>query len=552
MTNAPPSEINYRFNDRELKALKSYGAIVSHSQGDVLFESGDTGVDCCVVLSGQLDVYTYTDSEEKRVGWLEPGQFAGDLSVLTGQVSLGTARMVVAGEVLHIAHKQLKRVLVENSELSDIFVKAFSARRTWAVSAGRSSVTVIGRPYDRETFALQDLLTKHSLPHSVLDGQTDPIAQRLLDTKNCAPDQLPVVLQGARRVLVQPTTAELSEALGLDLLPDGSCADVIVVGAGPAGLAASVYAASEGLSVLTLDTSAPGGQAATSSKIENYLGFPTGISGRELADRAALQAQKFGARLAAPVQVAGLERLDSGDYCVGLKDGRKFKSRAVVLSMGAEYRQLPIERLPQFEGRGIFYGATAMEAQLCGNSEVCVVGAGNSAGQGAVFLSQTANKVHVLYRRKDIRETMSEYLVRRLEETSNIILHPKTEIDTLMGDDRLEGVTTKSAKAGGAAELQTPFVFLFIGAQPGTAWLEPSVATDAKGFLKTGTDIETLDLVQAGWKHTRLPTRFETSWPRVYAVGDIRAGSIKRVASAVGEGSVVVSDIHAALAESLG
>lgn len=303
--------------------------------------------------------------------------------------------------------------------------------------------------------------------------------------------------------------------------------------------------------MLTLDAEAPGGQAGTSSKIENYLGFPTGVSGRELAERAAVQAQKFGVRLAAPVKAAKLETLESGCYCLETEDGRRLMARAVVIATGAQYRRLPIANLDRFEGRGVYYGASPLEAQLCSGADAVVVGAGNSAGQGAVFLARTARNVHVLYRRADIRDTMSEYLVRRLEETPNIHLHPGAEIDGLLGadgdEDRLAAIDMKTPQ--GVERLDAGFVFLFIGAAPFIDWLPASVARDSKGFLRTGSDLETLDLVRAGWTLGRMPTAYETSLPRVYAVGDVRAGSVKRVASSVGEGSVVVSHIHAALPE---
>jgi thioredoxin reductase (NADPH) len=393
------------------------------------------------------------------------------------------------------------------------------------------------------------------VPHLWLDPARDEIAASVMSAKGVTTEQLPVVIRGPLEPLSRPDPEALAEAFGLDLVPDGTSADVVVVGAGPAGLAASVYAASEGLNVLTLDTEGPGGQAGTSSKIENYLGFPTGVSGRELAERASIQAQKFGTRIVSPAKAEKLERLEDG-YCLHLRNGRKLAARAVVIATGAQYRRLPIENLEHFEGRGIYYGATPMEAQLCSGEDVTVVGAGNSAGQGAVFLAQTANTVHVCYRRADIRETMSEYLVRRLEETPNIILHPETEMEALHGrdgcsgeDDHLTAITWRKGSAGETETCASSYMFLFIGAAPFTQWLDESVARDSRGFLKTGTDLETRDLVKAGWLPDRMPSRFETSWPRVYAVGDVRTGSIKRVASAVGEGSVCVSDIHAALAE---
>ena len=548
MTENTTLDMNYRFNEAELDEISAYGESKRHDTGDVLFNEGDSDVDLCIVINGQLNVYLTEHGEERRVGWLEPGQFTGDVSMITGQRSLVTARMEDAGDVLHIKPAALQKLLVERSGLSDAIVTAFIARRAWARSSGRSSVVLIGRAFDQQAFAIRELLTKHAVPFLWVEADADPKAATTLDRLNLTLDDAPVLVAGAQSTLVKPTISEVSKALGLDLLPDKACADVVVIGAGPAGLAASVYAASEGLNTVTLDASAPGGQAGASSKIENYLGFPSGVSGRELAERAAVQAQKFGARLAAPATAAALDKLDD-TYCVRLEDGRSLRARAVVIASGAQYRRLPIDDLEAYEGRGIYYGATAMEAQICKDSEIAIVGAGNSAGQGAVFLSGYAKAVHILYRRADIRDTMSEYLVRRLEETENIHLHAQSEITGVDGDgDRIRSVEMTT---GGKQKstLKTPFLFLFIGAAPNTGWLPDTVARDDNGFLITGAAIENIKLVRAGWDLDRMPSAYETNWPRLYAVGDVRAGSVKRVASGVGEGSVVVQYIHQALAE---
>lgn len=544
---SPPPEINMRFMGDDLEALIPYGVVQRHEKGDVLFKEGDVQVDCCIVLSGQLDVYLYNKGQESRVAWLEPGQFPGDVSILTGQAVWANARMAQSGEVLHVPHANFQRLLVENSRLSDMFINTMVARRARARELGRSSITVVGLPYDRESYAVRALLDRFGMPYVWLDAEADPALLDILAKKGLARDDLPVVFRGRDQRWVRPGLATLSEALGLDLMPDGACADVIVVGAGPAGLAAAVYAASEGLTVLALDAEAPGGQAGSSSKIENYLGFPTGVSGRELAERAAVQAQKFGARLAGPARATALEKIDNG-YKLTLADGRSVMGHAVVLSTGVEYRRLPLGNLESFEGRGVFYGATPMEAQLAAGAEVAVVGAGNSAGQGAMYLARTAKKVHVIYRRTNIRDTMSEYLVRRLEETPNVEFHPACDIQMLKGcGERLRKIELKTPE--GPEILETPFVFLFIGAAPNTEWLPETLCKDQNGFIHTGSQISPAQLVRAGWALERMPSAYETSWPRVYAVGDARAGSVKRVASAVGEGSVVVQAIHAALAD---
>ncbi|MEM9739248.1 MAG: FAD-dependent oxidoreductase [Pseudomonadota bacterium] len=552
-----PADVNYTFSDAELELLRSFGDVRLHQKGELLVQEGDAQIDMLVTLSGQTDIIVeMPDEGARRVGYMEAGQFAGDLGVLAGQASLARIEMGETGELLHIPYENFQRLLVENSALSDIFVRTLTARRTFGRSRGVSSVLIIGDAQDRTVFAARDLLTKHAIPHSWLAPDMDGLARTIMDARGITKQDLPVCVRGSSQVLVKPTIEDLSDAFGLDLLPDGACADVIVVGAGPAGLAASVYAASEGLSVLTLDTDGPGGQAGTSSKIENYLGFPMGVSGRELAERASVQAQKFGARIASPAKGQELNK-EGEDFCLTLRDGRKLKSRAIVIATGAQYRKLPIDNLERYEGRGIYYGATPMESQLCGNQAVAVVGAGNSAGQGAMFLSQSAKEVHIVYRRADIRETMSEYLVRRLEETPNIHLHPEKEISQLHGidgaapdEDRLVDVTWKNASTGEETRYPLGYVFLFIGAAPFTEWLPDTICRDERGFMKTGTDLGPAELVRAGWNLDRMPTGFETSWPRIYAVGDVRTGSVKRVASAVGEGSVVVSDIHKALGES--
>lgn len=551
----PPADVNFTFSDEELETLKPFGDVRAHAVGDPLIDEGDANVDCLITLSGHTSILVETPEGEKRLGWMERGQFAGDISILTGQASLSRVEMGEAGEVLHISHDNFQRLLVENSHFSDIFVRTLTARRIFSHNASHGAVIVIGDAHDRDVFVARDTLSKHMIAHRWLDPDKDPLAKRIMEAREIAAADLPVVIRGRSRIMSRPDVGELSEAFGLDLVPDNSCTDVVVVGAGPAGLAASVYAASEGLTVVTLDSDGPGGQAGTSSKIENYLGFPMGVSGRELASRASIQAQKFGARIASPASAVDLAR-DGDNYCISLKDGRRLKARAVVIATGAQYSRLPIENLERFEGRGIYYGATPMEAQLCGGQDVCIVGAGNSAGQGAVFLSQTARNVHVLFRRPNIRDTMSEYLVRRLEETPNIHLHPETEIGTLHGTgsedqltDRLTRLSLRHRATKEMSEHDIGFVFLFIGAQPFTDWLPQHMSCDEKGFVKTGPDLSNLDLVRAGWTLDRMPTRYETSWPRVYAVGDVRIGSVKRVASSVGEGSVVVSDIHKALAE---
>ncbi|MBL0767681.1 FAD-dependent oxidoreductase [Sphingopyxis sp. DHUNG17] len=543
-----PADVNHTFSDSELVELCAFGSIESHRQGDLILAEGTMAPDCIVTLSGHTDIFATTDEGPIRVGWMERGQFAGDLSVLTGQRHLSRIEMGADGEILRIAYPDFQRLIAGNSHYSDIFVRVLSARREFSKTRGFAVTIVIGAAMDRSVYALRDLLQKHGVAHRWFDPDEGPVAAHLLAERGIDEAQLPVVILGAADVLIQPTPEQLAASLGLDLLPDGATADVVVVGSGPGGLAAAVYAASEGLDVIAIDALAPGGQAGTSSKIENYLGFPTGISGNELARRATVQAQKFGARLVAPVRAAAIER-DGDAYCLTLADGRKLRSRAAVIASGAQYQRLPIEGIEAYEGRGIYYGATPMEAQLCGNAEVTVVGSGNSAGQGAIYLASVAKKVHVIFRRRSLRETMSEYLVKRLEEHPNIEIVPTTDVIALHGEDRLAGLTYRCRETGDEGHCDCGFLFLFLGASPNTGWLPKEMVCDDRGFVKTGADIAPIELVRAGWSLDRMPARYETSWPRIYAVGDVRKGSVKRVASSVGEGSVVVSDIHAALAE---
>ncbi|MBL8649133.1 MAG: FAD-dependent oxidoreductase [Sphingopyxis sp.] len=544
----PPPDVNYTFTDAELEELIAFGTVESHRAGAVLLAEGTMAPDCIVTLSGHTDIFATTDEGPKRVGWMERGQFAGDLSVLTGQRHSSRVEMGAAGDILRIAHADFQRLIAGNSYFSDVFVRVFAARREFGNSRGFAAIIVIGAALDRSVYALRDLLMKHGVAHRWFDPADGPVAGHLMAERGLTDEQLPLVILGATDPLVQPTPESLAGALGLDLLPDGATADVLVVGSGPGGLAAAVYAASEGLTVIALDSLAPGGQAGTSSKIENYLGFPTGISGNELARRATVQAQKFGARLVSPVRAATVGR-DGDAYCLHLADGRKLRSRAVVVASGARYQRLPIAGIEAYEGRGIYYGATPMEAQLCGNAEVTVVGSGNSAGQGAIYLASVAKKVYVIFRRKSLRETMSEYLVKRLEEHPNIEIIGSTDVVALHGEDRLAGLTYRCRETGEEDRCDCGFLFLFLGATPNTNWLPKEMVCDERGFVKTGADIAPIELVKAGWSLGRMPSRYETSWPRIYAIGDVRKGSVKRVASSVGEGSVVVSDIHAALVE---
>ncbi len=548
LDDATRAELRPRLTPEQIRRLEPHGTREAVAKGAILFDEGDREIDFFVVLAGSIEICQYDGDGFRHVTRPDAGQFIGDTSTLSGRAAVVQARADEDSEILRVPLAELRRVVVEDSELSDLLLRTFLIRRSFLIEAGHASIKVIGSRFARDTHRLRDFLTKNNQPHLFLDLEKDPEVAGLLEQFGVGVDETPIILHRDRHIYRNPPDADVAHALGFDAVATADLSDVVVIGSGPAGLAASVYAASEGLTVTTIDTSGPGGQAGTSSKIENYLGFPTGISGRDLANRAAIQAEKFGARLANPVRAVRLAR-SGANYEVEFADGRSIRSRAVVVATGARYSRLDVPGSDKFEGCGIYYGATAMESELCSGSDVAIVGGGNSAGQGAVYLARHARSVHVLIRRADLADTMSRYLIRRIEETPNIHLHPRTVIRALVGDDCLKGV--ELAESGGGdgppATLDVSRLFLFLGALPRTDWLAGTLAMDPKGFIKTGTDLTPDDL--ARWPDGPAPTLFETSLPRVYAVGDARSGSVKRVASAVGEGSIVVQFIHRALAE---
>jgi thioredoxin reductase (NADPH) len=515
--------------------------------GEVLFEQGEAGGGIHVVLSGTLEVVRPGLSGEDPIIVHEPGEFTGEANVLSGRRSLVRGRMRMEGDLLHLTPDSLRRVVQDDTELSDLFMRAFILRRVGLLAHGQGDAALIGSTHSAGTLRLQEFFTRNGHPYTYVDVDRDTCVQDLLDRFHVRVSDVPIVICRGEIVLKNPSNEEVADCFGFNRAIDPSAMrDLVVVGAGPAGLAAAVYAASEGLDVLVLESSAPGGQAGTSSKIENYLGFPTGISGQALAARALTQAQKFGAEIAVARTAARFVCGAQKGYEVGLADGTIVRTRTLIVASGVKYRRLALEDLARFEGVGVYYGATFVEARLCDDSEVIVVGGGNSAGQAAVFLASHAKHVHMLVRSVGLAESMSRYLIQRIEQTANITLRTQTEIVGLVGDDRLRSVTWRSA--GGATESRPiAHVFLMTGASPNTQWLEGCLALDDKGFVKTGADLGREDL--ATWALPRPPHLLETSRQGVFAVGDVRAGSVKRVASAVGEGSVCVQLVHRALAE---
>jgi thioredoxin reductase (NADPH) len=471
--------------------------------------------------------------------------YSGDVDLLSGRPVAGRGRARGSTRVLEVVSERFRALIAADAGLGETLLRAFLMRRIALMAAGLGRVQLIGSRFSAGTLALQEFLTRNAVPYSFVDVEKDADVQATLDGFGVAVDDVPVVICGGTRVMKRPTIEEVADCLGLNAVHEDVVRDVVVVGAGPAGLASAVYAASEGLDALVLEASAPGGQAGSSTRIENYLGFPSGISGQLLASRALVQAQKFGAELAVARTAA---RLDCGrrPYRIGL-DGTSVSAKTVIVATGVQYRKPDIPDLARFIGAGVYFGATPLEGSLCADEEVVVVGGGNSAGQAAVYLSGVARRVTMLVRGAGLKETMSRYLVRRIEGTSNIRLLARTRVTALAGEGHLGRVTWEGPDGPATSDIR--HVFLMTGADPNTAWLESCVVLDAKGFVKTGPDLDAAELKAARWPLVRPPMLFETSLPGVFAVGDVRASSVKRVAAAVGEGSVCIQLVHKVLAE---
>jgi thioredoxin reductase (NADPH) len=516
--------------------------------GQVLVEVGDTGIPFFTVVRGQIQIIRSSVDGDTIVAVHNPGEFTGEANMLSGRRSLVRAVVTEDGEAVELTRDRLMALVQTDAELGEILMRAFILRRIELVAGGLGDVVLIGSSHSPGTLRVKEFLTRNNHPYGYIDLDRDRDVQDLLDRFSVGVADVPVLICRGTAVLRNPSNQAIADCLGFnDAIDETHIRDLIVIGAGPSGLAAAVYGASEGLDVLVIESEAPGGQAGSSSRIENYLGFPTGISGQELAGRAHSQAQKFGAQIMIARGATALT-CDRKPYAVRLADGPAIAARSVIVATGATYRRLPIENLENYEGSGIYYGATFVEAQICGSDEVIVVGGGNSAGQAAVFLAQTARKVHMLVRASGLAATMSRYLIRRIEENPAIALHTHTEIVGLEGDSHLERVNWRTQ--GGATETHAiGHVFVMTGAVPNTAWLNGCVALDANGFVLTGTDLTGDHLSSASWPLARAPHLLETSLPGVFAVGDVRAGNIKRVASAVGEGSIAVSFVHRVLQE---
>ena len=528
----------------QMARIAAHGHRRAITAGQILVEVGDKSVPFFVVISGAVQILRPAGATGTLIVTHKPGEFLGEGNMIAGRRALIRALVSEPGEVFELDRQQLLALMQTDAELSEIVMRAFILRRVELIANGFGDVVVIGSAHCAGTLRVKEFLTRNGHPFAYIDLDQDAPAQELLDRFNVTAADVPVLICRGDAVLRNPSNQQIAECLEFnEAIDQAHVRDLVIVGAGPAGLSAAVYAASEGLDVLVVESNAPGGQAGSSSRIENYLGFPTGISGQELTGRAYAQAQKFGAQI---MIAKGATALACGQqaYAVQVGDGVPVPARAVIIATGAEYRKPPLENLSRFEGAGVYYAATAMEAQLCVGEEVVVIGGGNSAGQAAVFLAQTVRRVHVLVRANGLAATMSRYLVRRIEDNPAIVLHPETEIVALDGNGHLERVHWRDHATGRVEAHEVRHVFIMAGAVPNTSWLERCVVVDDKGFIKTGPDLSPEDLTAAAWPLPRPPYLLETSRPGIFAIGDVRRGNIKRVASAVGEGSIAIAFVH--------
>jgi thioredoxin reductase (NADPH) len=550
LTRSHVEQIFPKLTPAQIRRITARGHMRAIQRDEVLYEQGDTGVSFFVVVSGELEIVRPLGpgATETLVTIYGSGQFTGEVGTLSGRRTLFRVRATKPGKVIELDRQHMRALVQSDAELGQILMRAFILRRVELVAAGVGDVVLIGSTHSAGTLRIKEFLMRNGHPYTFIDLERDPDVQNLLDSFHIAASEIPVVICRGKLVLRNPSNQQIADCLGFNEAIDQiQVRDLVIIGAGPSGLAAAVYGASEGLDVLVLETSSPGGQAGSSSRIENYLGFPTGISGQELAARAYHQAQKFGAEM---LITKGIRLVcDHKPYVVEVENGARIPARTVIIATGAEYRRPQLKNLSRFEGAGVYYGATFVEAQLCGGEEVIVVGGGNAAGQAAVFLAETTKLVHMLVRSAGLVENMSRYLIRRIEETPTIAFRPHTEIVALEGSDHLESVRWQNSQTGQTEEHKIRHVFVMTGATPNTRWLDGCVPLDAKGFIKTGPDLSPENLSAARWPFARQPHLLETSLPGVFAVGDVRGGSIKRIASAVGEGSIAISFVHKVLQE---
>ena len=533
-------------DEKQIAVVAEFARCKTYRDGDVLMRAGETDFMFQVIKSGAIEIIDRSSGEPQTIVVHGPGEFTGDLANLTGRTANVDAIARGMTEVYEVCKPDLQQIISERPNLSDLILQTFITRAR-AVSENESftGLRVIGTRFSIDTFRLREFLSKNNVHYTFFDSETDAEVGSLLEAFHIKESDLPVVGYGSDWLLRNPSNEELAEKTGIKReLVENAVYDLAIVGGGPAGLAAAVYGASEGLKTIVLEQIATGGQAGTSSKIENYLGFPTGLSGAELAGRATIQAEKFGAAFSIPSNVVKLDFADDLSI-LEFENGERVQAKTVLIASGADYRKLDVPERERFDGAGVYYAATKMESQMCGGDAVVVVGGGNSAGQACVFLSENARKVYLLIRGDDLGKNMSDYLAQRIEQTDNIKLLINTEIAAMYGNAHLESVELKNNQTGESKQIRVAGVFSFIGAIPRTAWLPPVIETDAKGFIKTGALVSD----SSQWTFKRPPFYLETSRAGVFAAGDVRSDSVKRVASAVGEGSMAVQFIHEHLKE---
>ncbi len=528
----------------QVERLRAHGSIDQYEEATNIFLMGDNLYDFFVILQGSVKIHDPTSS----LIIVNHGkyEFTGDSGMLSNRASLFNAEAAAGTVVLRIHSGKLQSIISENADISDILLNAFLLRQQKVLNEISGGPKLIGSGKSPEIYKFRDFMEKNHIWHTFLDIDTDTDALELLSHFQLDKDDLPILINSSGKLCKQPTIDQLARHSGVLMDFEDKVFDVLVIGAGPAGLAASVYAASEGLGVVTIDGESPGGQAGKSSKIENYLGFPTGISGGELANRAYIQAQKFGCSISIPHSATDLSH-DGDCFTVMATNNKTIRARSVIVATGAKYRRLPVENLENYEGSGVYYSATGMDVHSCKDQEVVVVGGGNSAGQAAMFLADHASLVHVMIRGNDLGSKMSDYLVQRLRASDKVKIHLSTQITEMRGAHHLESITVATGVENRRMDISN--VFSFIGASPQTSWLGKHVAMDDKGFIVTGSDLRDAYTHMLMGYINRDPAAYESSIAGLFAVGDVRHNSVKRVASAVGEGSVVISKIHRYLAE---
>jgi thioredoxin reductase (NADPH) len=556
MTSAVPLSIAPRedqlwptLTPAQIARVEKHGKRRELAEGEVLIEAGQREFPFFVVIDGEVVVERAACDGVQLVVTYAVGSFSGELNMLAGRRPLVTMRATTASSVIEVARDALLALVQTDVELSEIIMRAFILRRAALLERGMGDVLILGSDFSPRTLEIREFLVRNAHPVTYVDLDRDPAAQEILDHFHVSLDDVPLVICRREVILRHPTNAEIAECLGFNEAVDvdeSHVRDVVIVGAGPAGLGAAVYAASEGLDVLMIETNAPGGQAGSSMRIENYLGFPSGITGQELATRAFTQAEKFGAQLMIAKSAARVH-CEERPYALAIDDGTRIRARTIVIATGAEYRGLPIENLSRFNGAGVYYLATPMEAQLCKGEKVMIVGGGNSAGQAAVYLAARTEGVIMMVRKNELAATMSRYLVRRIEDNPRIEVRTMCQVVAAEGDRHLERIRCRNDDTQAETVEDIRHLFVMTGAVPATKWLDGCLVLDDRGFIKTGPDLTREDLDGAGWPLSRPPYLLETSRPGIFAVGDVRAGNIKRVASAVGEGSIAIALVHQVL-----